>query len=107
MGNIDQNQFQSLNTNCEPRALQENAIVGNDTTPNRESQTRHPSSTYTDDEKRCLVISADKKRGKDTGFMLRLKRKWDKQYPGKNHVSKQNVKDKAARFKKLRDERWK
>ena len=32
--------------------------------------------------------------------MLRQKRRWDKQYPVKNRVSKQNLRDNAARFKK-------
>ena len=32
--------------------------------------------------------------------MLRLKQRWDKQYPEKNRISKQNLKDNAARFKK-------
>ena len=32
--------------------------------------------------------------------MLRLKRRWDEQYPGKKRVSKQNLRDNAARFKK-------
>ena len=36
---------------------------------------------------------------KGTGFMLRLKRRWDEQYPKKNHISKQNLRDNPARFK--------
>ena len=32
--------------------------------------------------------------------MLRLKQRWDKQYPEKNHISKQNLRDNSARFKK-------
>ena len=32
--------------------------------------------------------------------MLRLKRRWDEQYPEKNCVSKQNLRDNAARLKK-------
>ena len=32
--------------------------------------------------------------------MLRLKLRWDEQYPEKNRVSKQNLRDNAARFKK-------
>ena len=32
--------------------------------------------------------------------MLRLKQRWDKKYPEKNRVSKQNLRDNAARFKK-------
>ena len=37
---------------------------------------------------------------KGTGFMLTLKRRWEEQYPEKNHVSKENLRDVAARFKK-------
>ena len=42
---------------------------------NGEAQTKHPLSTYTDDEKRWLVTTADEERSKGTGFMLRLKRR--------------------------------
>ena len=58
---------------------------------------KHP---YTDDKKRWLVTTADEERNKGTGFMLRLKLRWDEQYPEKNRVSKQNLRDNAARFKK-------
>ena len=34
-----------------------------------------------------------------TGFMLRMKWRWDEQYPKKNRVSKQTLKDNGARFK--------
>ena len=43
---------------------------------------------------------ASDSRRRTYGFMLRLKRRWDKQYPEKNRVSKQNLRDNAARFKK-------
>ena len=100
IGNIDQNQFQPINTNNEFRALQGNNIARNEAIPNGEAQTKHPLSTYTDDEKRWLVTTADEERSKGTGFMLRLKRRWDEQYPEKNCVSKQNLRDNAARLKK-------
>ena len=100
IGNIDQNQFQPINTNNEFRALQGNNIARNEAIPNGEAQTKHPLSTYTDDEKRWLVTTADEERSKDIGFMLRLKRRWDEQYPEKNCVSKQNLRDNAARLKK-------
>ena len=100
MENIDQNQFQPINTNNEHGALQGNNIARNEAIPNGEAQTKHPLSNYTDDEKRWLVTTADEERSKGTGFMLRLKRKWDEQYPEKNRVSKQKLKDNAARFKK-------
>ena len=100
IGNIDQNQFQPINTNNEFRALQGNNIARNEAIPNGEAQTKHPLSTYTDDEKRWLVTTADEERSKVAGFMLRLKRRWDEQYPEKNCVSKQNLRDNAARLKK-------
>ena len=100
IGNIDQNQFQPINTNNEFRALQGNNIARNEAIPNGEAQTKHPLSTYTDDEKRWLVTTADEERSKGDGFMLRLKRRWDEQYPEKNCVSKQNLRDNAARLKK-------
>ena len=34
-----------------------------------------------------------------TRFMLRMKWRWDEQYPKKNRVSKQTLKDNGARFK--------
>ena len=77
MGNIDQNQFQPMKTNSELRALQGNNITRNEAIPNGESQTKLSLSTYTDDEKRWLVTTADEGRSKGTEFMLRLKRMWD------------------------------
>ena len=55
---------------------------------NNDAQTKHLLSRYTDNEKRWLVTTADEERCKDTEFILRLKRRWDKQYPEKNRVSK-------------------
>ena len=46
------------------------------------------------------MIAADEERNKDIGFMLKLKRRWDEQYLEKNRVSKQNLRDNAAKFKK-------
>ena len=31
--------------------------------------------------------------------MLELKQRWDRKYPNKNHISKQNLRDNAVRFK--------
>ena len=84
MGNIDQNQFQPNNINNEHGALQGNNIARNEAIPNGEAQTKHPLSTYTDDEMRWLVTTADEERSKSNGFMLRLKRRWDEQYLVKN-----------------------
>ena len=100
MENIDQNQFQPINTDNKFRALQGNNITRNEAIPNGEAQTKQPLSKYPDDEKRWLVTTADEERSKGTGFMLRLKLRWDEQYPEKNRVSKQNLRDNAARFKK-------
>ena len=52
MGNIDQNQFQPINTNNKHGALQGNNIARNEAIPNGEAQTKHPLSKYTDDEKK-------------------------------------------------------
>ena len=100
MGDIDQNQFQPKITNYEHRALQGNNTGRNEAFPNGEAQPRHHLSTYSEDEKRLLMKTADEERSKGTGFMLRLKRRWDQQYPKTNHISKQNLRDNAASFKK-------
>ena len=81
-GDIDQNKFQSNNTNNEHRALKANNVTRNEAIPNGETQTKHPLSTYTNDEKRWLLATVDQERSKVTGFMLRLKRNRDQQYPG-------------------------
>ena len=93
MENIDQNQFQPINTDNKFRALQGNNITRNEAIPNGEAQTKQPLSKYPDDEKRWLVTTADEERSKGTGFMLRLKLLGDEQYPEKNRVSKQNLKE--------------
>ena len=51
-------------------------------------------------EKRWLVTTAVEESSKGTGFMLRLKLRWGEQYPEKNRVSKQNLRDNAAKFQK-------
>ena len=71
MENIDQNQFQPINTNNEFRALHGNNISRNEAIANGEAQTKHLLSTYANDEKRWLVTTADEERSKGTGFMLR------------------------------------
>ena len=50
--------------------------------------------------KRRRLVTADKERSKDTGFNLRLKRRWHEQYPEKNRVLEQNFGDNAARLNK-------
>ena len=100
MGNIDQNQFQPVNTNNEHGSFQGNNIARNESIPNGEAQTKHLLSTYTDDEKRSLVTTANEEQSKSTGFMLRLKRSWDEQYPDKKRALKQNLRDNTATLKK-------
>ena len=97
MGDIDQNQLQPNNNQL--RALQGNNVATNQAVPNGEARIGHHLSTYTDDEKRWLAVTADEERSKGTGFMIRLKRRWDEQFPEKNHISKQNLRDNATRFK--------
>ena len=46
------------------------------------------------------MIAAEEEHRRGTGSILRLKRRWDQRYPQKKHVSKQNLRDNAARFKK-------
>ena len=100
MGDIDQNQFQpNNNTNNEIRALQGDNVARIEAVSNGEAQPRHHMSTYEDDEKRWLVIAADEERSRGTVFMLRLKRRWDEQYPDKRHISKQTLRDNEERFK--------
>ena len=81
-GDIDQNKFQSNNANNEHRALKANNVARNEAIPNGETQTKRPSSTYANDEKRWLLTTVDQERSKGTGFTLRLKRNRDQQYPG-------------------------
>ena len=52
MGNIDQNQFQPVNTNNEHGALQGNNIARNEAIPNGQDETNHSLSTYKDVENR-------------------------------------------------------
>ena len=102
MGDIDQNQFQpnSNDSENEQGAFQGSNVDRELSVPYGEAPQRHHLSTYTDDEKRWLVIAAEEERSRGTGFMLRLKRRWDQRYPQKKHISKQNLRDNAARFKK-------
>lgn len=57
-------------------------------------------STYSDYENKWLVKPADEDRRRRKGFMNQLKRQWGQNYPDKTHVSKQNLRDIAARFRK-------
>ena len=65
---------------------------------NEEAHERHHSSRYTDDEKRWLVKADEEERRRGKGFMDRLKKRWDEQYPEKRNRSKQNLRDNAVRF---------
>ena len=102
IGDIDENQFQPNNNDREneQRALQGSNADRELSVQEGEAPQRHHLSTYTDDEKRWLVIAADEERNRGTGFMLGLKRRWDQCYPQRKHVSKQNLRDNAARFQK-------
>ena len=80
--------------------FQGNNIGRNETVQNGEARTKHPLSTYADDDKRLLVTTVVKEQSRDTGFLLRLKQRWDKQFPEKNYISKQNLGDNATGFKK-------
>ena len=60
---------------------------------------KHHLSTYSDEEKKWLVQAADEECSRGKGFTLRLKQRWDRKYPNKNHISKENLWDNAVRFK--------
>ena len=66
---------------------------------NEEAKKRHHLSTYKEAEKKWLMKAEEEERQKGRGFMERLKRRWDEQYPDKSNVSKQNLRDNAVRFK--------
>ena len=46
------------------------------------------------------MTTVEKEWGIGAGSMLRLKHRWGKHYSQKNHISKQNLRDNVARFKK-------
>ena len=102
MGDLDYNQFQPNNeTNNTKGALQRNNVARRDlAVSHEEAQRRHYLSEYTDDEKRWLVRTEEEERVKGRGFMERLKRRWDEQYPDKCKVSKQNLRNNAVRFRR-------
>ena len=101
MGDFDYNQFQPNNeTNNTIGAHQRNNVARRDLAVSHEEAQRRPYlSEYTDDEKRWLVITKEEERGKSRGFMGRLKRRWDEQYPEKCKVSNQILRDNAVRFR--------
>ena len=78
-------------------ALQGNNVAKSEYILNGKIQTKHPLPSYT---RRWLVTPADEGQGIGAGIMLRLKQRWDKQYLQKNQISKQNLRDNPARFKK-------
>ena len=101
MGELDNNQFRFTNQTLEDnRALQRITVTGsNPVVSNREARAKHNLSTYTEDEKRWLIRIEDEERQKGSGFMQRLKVRWDQQYPERTNVSKQHLRDNAARFR--------
>ena len=102
MGDIDKNQFQPYNSEQDHGALQgDNVVVRNQTVPNGEAPTTtHHLTTYTDGEKRWLIQTDDEERSKGKGFIQRLKLRWDQGFPEKSNISKQSLRDNAARFNK-------
>ena len=102
MEDVEKNQFQPNNSEQDHGALQGNNIaVRNQTVPNGEAPiSTHYLTTYTDSEKRWLIQADDEERSKGKGFMQRLKMRWDKRFPNKSNISKQSLRDNAARFKK-------
>jgi len=47
-----------------------------------------------------LIEIEEEERGKGRGFMDRLKKRWDKEFPGESFLTAQNLRDKANRVKK-------
>jgi len=45
------------------------------------------------------LIAGEEEHGRGTGFVPELKRRWNQRYIQKNHGTKQNLRDNAARFK--------
>jgi len=56
----------------------------------------------TDFEKKRLVFIDMEEREKGYGFMERIKKRWDREFPNKNHSLK-NFRNSAVRFKKDKD----
>ena len=73
----------------------------NQTISNGEAQRRHHLSTYSDDEKSWLVEADGEEWVRGKGFMERLKKRWDQQFPEKNRVSEQNLRDNAEEISKI------
>ena len=85
MGDIDDTQYQPNHT---IGALQRtNVARQNLAVSNEDAEKRYHLSTYKEDEKKWLVKAEEEKRQKARGFMERLKRRWDEQYPEKSNVS--------------------
>ena len=99
MGDLDSNQFQP-NINYDQGALQgDNVATINEAVRNGEAPEEHHLSAYSDEEKKWLVQAADEECSRRKGFMFRLKQRWDRKYPNKNHISKQNLRNNAVRSK--------
>ena len=101
MGDLDNNRFQLTNqTVNDSRALQRITVTGSiPVVSNEEARRKHNSSMYTEDEKRWLIRAEDEERRKGSGFMQKLKLRWDQQYPENTNASKQNLRNNAAKFK--------
>ena len=59
--------------------------------------------TYTDDKKRWSVEAEEEEWRRGKGYMQRLKRRWNEQYPEISNVLKQHLKDNAVRFRREMD----
>jgi hypothetical protein len=77
--------------------------VAGESPADHQVQTKERSSVvngviWTAEEKMRLVQLDIEERQKGYGFMSRLKDRWDSEYPNKTHLSRQNLRDNAARF---------
>ena len=99
MGDIDENQFQPSTT--QPTTNIQHFRETTYLEMKLFKMSRLKQNTLCQHTQMWLVTAADRVKSKGTGFMLRLKWMWDEKFE-KNYISKQNLRDNAARSK-IRD----
>ena len=80
-------------------------LVSNDRTLTRnvgsnEPRREGPKTAWSNEMKARLVQMEQQERNKGRGFMSRFKTRWDDEFPQMHHISAQNLRDNANRFKK-------
>ena len=103
MEDLDNYQFREdapLVRRGERRAIQSLNVTNRNTVGSDESaRAKHFILVYTDEEKEWLVKTDKEERDRESGFMKRIKEKWDTKYPNRNMVSTQNLRDNTVRFR--------